>query len=94
MYEETYVISKNIQIPEATAGRGRSKAVETIKKCGAGDSFVVYKAHEKNLVQKRAYRNNVKVTTRTVESGKCWRIWRLSENAEIQRREAQIKGVL
>jgi hypothetical protein len=78
MSNEVYEITKNLPIPSAFTGR-RSAGLRTLELCEAGDSFVTTSEHEKSKLYSWAAKNNVKITVRTIEKGKRWRVWRLSD---------------
>lgn len=78
MQNETYEITKNLPIPSPFANQ-RSAGLRTLEKCEAGDSFVTTCEHEKSKLYSWAAKNNVKITVRTIEKGKRWRVWRLSD---------------
>lgn len=78
MTQETYEITKNLPIPLASQVR-RGAGLKTLELCEAGDSFVVTNRHEKSKLYSWASKNNVKITVRTIEKDKRWRVWRLSD---------------
>jgi len=76
MENQTYEITTNLPIP--TARRKGNRAVETLKLCKAGDSFVLTSLSEKIRMYNWAKRNGISITARAIVPKKSWRVWRLS----------------